>query len=135
MPAISTTTALAGAPNGQPAMQAVPYFSGTTNPRHLRALEALDRGPVHREAIDLISGCSNGPEMVAELRRRGLEIPCRRVTLRDLDGLTTRGGRYYLTERDRDALVRWQDDAKPPRVDTNPGAGLLRLVALLGLAL
>ena len=129
----TSTEALAGAPNGQPATQAVPHFAGTTNPRHLRALEALDRGPVHREAVDLISGASNGPELVAELRRRGLEIPCQRVKLSDLDGLTTRGGRYYLTERDRDALVRWHDEAQPQRVDSTPRAGLVRLLSLLGL--
>ncbi|MBV5294930.1 MAG: hypothetical protein JZU58_21540 [Curvibacter lanceolatus] len=113
-------------------MQVAPYFSGTTNPRHLRALEALERGPVLREALDLLVGAANGPELVAELRRRGLEIPCQRVKLSDLDGLTTRGGRYYLTARDSEALARWRDDAKPRRVDSTPGAGLVRLLHLLG---
>ena len=125
------TPAIAGAP----AAQAVPYFAGTANPRHLRTLEALEQGPVYREALDLLAGASNGPELVAELRRRGLEIPCQRVKLSDLDGLTTRGGRYYLTGRDHEALVRWRGDAKPPRVDSAPGAGLLRLLALVGFAL
>jgi hypothetical protein len=113
----------------------VPFFSGTSNPRHLRALEALERGPVLREALDLISGASNGPELVAELRRRGLDVPCLRVRVRSIDGRSTRCGLYALSDRDRDALVRWKDDAKPPRVDSTPGAGILRLLALVGGAL
>lgn len=113
----------------------MPYFAGTANPRHLRALEALERGPVYREALDLLAGASNVPELVAELRRRGLEIPCRRVKVRSIDGSTTRCGLYALSDRDRDALARWRDDAQPPRVDSTPGAGILRLLSLLGLAL
>lgn len=128
------TKAPAGASDGHPAMQAVPYFSGTTNPRHLRALEALERGPVHRQVIDLIAGGSNAPELVAELRRRGLEIPCQRVKVRSIDGRSTRCGLYVLSDCDRDALARWRDDAQPPRVDSTPGAGLVRLLKLFGLA-
>ena len=58
-------------------------FTGTDNPRHLRALAALLSHPVPREQIDAIAGCSNGPELIAELRRRGLgkdHLPCERIT-------------------------------------------------------
>jgi len=61
-------------------------FSGTTNPRHLRAIAALLRRPMPREHLDREAGCSNGPDLVLELRRRGLSIPCKRVTVFDRDG-------------------------------------------------
>lgn len=122
------------APAGALAAQAVPYFRGTSNPRHLRALEALERGPVYRDALDVIAGASNGPELVAELRRRGLDVPCLRVKVRSIDGRSTRCGLYVLSDRDRDAMARWRDDAQPQRVDSAPGAGLARLLSLLGLA-
>lgn len=51
-------------------------FLGTTNKRHLRVLAVLLVRRLFREELDKIAGCSNGPELVAELRRRGLEIPC-----------------------------------------------------------
>ena len=42
-------------------------FTGTDNPRHLRAIAALLRRPLPRENLDTVAGCSNGPELVAEL--------------------------------------------------------------------
>lgn len=51
-------------------------FLGTHNKRHLRVLAVLLVRRLFREELDKIAGCSNGPELVAELRRRGLEIPC-----------------------------------------------------------
>ena len=47
-------------------------FTGTDNPRHLRALTALLRRPVSREQLDSIAGCSNGPALISDLRDRGL---------------------------------------------------------------
>ena len=52
-----------------------PKFTGTDNPRHLRALAVLLRRPVPREQLDSLADASNSPELVAELRRRGLEVP------------------------------------------------------------
>jgi hypothetical protein len=75
-------------------------FSGTSNQRHLRALEALLRGPVARESLDRVAGASNGPELVAELRRRGLDVPCHRVPCLDRDGFVVRPGVYALTSAD-----------------------------------
>lgn len=82
-------------------------FRGTSNPRHLRAIEALRTRPMPREELDRRAGCSNGPELVAELRRRGLDCPCERVECYDRDGKTVRRGVYHLTSSDRRILSRW----------------------------
>ena len=55
----------------------------TDNPRHCRALALLLQRPAKREEIDSRAGCSNAPELIAELRRRGLEVPCERVPALD----------------------------------------------------
>ena len=82
-------------------------FTGTDNPRHLRALAALLRRPVPRENLDTEAGCSNGPELVAELRRRGLEVPCHRINFVDRDRFICRPGVYLLTDADRRKLHQW----------------------------
>ncbi len=84
-----------------------PKFSGTDNPRHLRAIDAFFRRPMPREHLDRAAGCSNGPELVAELRRRGLELPCERVPDHDRDGRPIKRGVYHLTTTDRRKLNRW----------------------------
>ncbi len=86
----------------------VTKFSGTDNPRHLRAIAALLRRPMPRESLDREVGCANGPELVAELRRRGLAVPCKRINFVDRDGFICRPGVYFLTEGDRRKLYRWQ---------------------------
>lgn len=82
-------------------------FQGTENPRHLRALQALLTRPVPRETLDSVAGCSNGPELIAELRRRGLEIPCERIRFIDRDGRLCRPGVYSLLSTDRALIYRW----------------------------
>ena len=82
-------------------------FTGTDNPRHLRAIAALIRRPMPRESLDKEAGCSNAPELVAELRRRGLEAPCERIKFVDRDGSHCRPGVYHLTDTDRHKLRRW----------------------------
>ena len=82
-------------------------FTGTDNPRHLRAIAALLRRPMPRENLDTEAGCSNGPELVAELRRRGLEVPCKRINFVDRDGFICRPGVYLLTDADRRKLHQW----------------------------
>ena len=82
-------------------------FTGTDNERHLRAITFLMRRPMPREALDREAGCSNGPELVAELRRRGLEIPCERINFIDRDGRKCRPGIYSLTISDRRLIHRW----------------------------
>jgi len=82
-------------------------FFGTHNKRHLRVLAVLLVRRLFREELDKIAGCSNGPELVAELRRRGLEIPCEPVTRLDKDGKPCRPGVYSLTDDDRLKIAKW----------------------------
>ena len=87
-----------------------PKFTGTDNPRHLRVLDALLKRPRRREDVDSIAGCSNGPELIAELRRRGLgdeHLPCKRIRFIDRDGYPCRPGVYSLTEQGRRAIFAW----------------------------
>lgn len=79
----------------------------TDNPRHLRALHALLKRPQRREHLDAVAGCSNSPELVAELRRRGLDVPCTRVQDIDRDGREIRRGVYGFTSKDRKAVHRF----------------------------
>lgn len=90
-----------------------PKFLGSQNPRHLRVLQALLVRPQPREQIDAVAGCSNGPELVAELRRRGLEIPCTKTKKKDRDGFDVLPGVYHLTQSDRRKLNAWK--RKTPR--------------------
>lgn len=82
-------------------------FSGTDNPRHLRAIHALMTRPQPREHLDRAAGCSNAPELVAELRRRGLDVPCERIHYTDRDGKDTRPGIYRFNDADRRKLNKW----------------------------
>lgn len=82
-------------------------FVGTANPRHLRALNGLLRRPMPREHIDFEAGCSNGPDLITELRRRGLEVPCTLTPVYDRDGREVKRGIYHLTPADRRKLNRW----------------------------
>lgn len=82
-------------------------FSGTDNPRHLRVIAALLRRAMKREHVDTEAGCSNGPELIAELRRRGLAIPCQRIEAIDRDGYPCRPGVYHFTQTDRRKVNAW----------------------------
>jgi len=82
-------------------------FKGTDNPRYLRALQALRVRPVPREQLDRVAGCSNGPELIAQLRRDGLEIPCTRTRKKDRDMFDCWPGVYSLTQADRRKLNAW----------------------------
>ncbi len=74
-------------------------------PRQERVLKVLLDRPVMREHLDIIAGCSNGPDLVAGLRRKGLAIPCYRVERIDKDGRSCFPGEYSLASDDK-ALVR-----------------------------
>jgi hypothetical protein len=82
-------------------------FTGTDNPRHLRVIHSLLIRPRKREEIDRIAGASNGPELIAELRRRGLSIPCTRASGIDRDGCPIKFGVYELDGNDRRKLKIW----------------------------
>jgi hypothetical protein len=74
--------------------------------RQKRALAALLKAPQMRERLDFISGQSNSPELVASLRRKGLELPCERIKKTDQDGNPCHPGRYSLTDRDKRLAVQ-----------------------------
>lgn len=82
-------------------------FTGTDNPRHLRVIHSLLIRPRKREEIDRIAGASNGPELIAELRRRGLRTPCQRAPGIDRDGYAIKFGVYEFDDDDRRKLVAW----------------------------
>ena len=82
-------------------------FTGTDNPRHLRVIQALMTRPLPREQLDSVAGASNGPELVAELRRRGLETPCTRTKKKDRDLFDCWPGVYHFTQQDRRRVRAW----------------------------
>ena len=82
-------------------------FTGTSNLRHLRTIQALMTLPITREHLDQIAGCSNGPELIAELRRRGLEVPCARTKKKDRDLFDCWPGVYHFTQTDRRRVLAW----------------------------
>lgn len=85
-------------------------FAGTANPRALRILNVLLHRTVSREELDKIAGCANGPDLVADLRSRGLgkdHFPCKRIKFVDRDGYTCRPGVYSLTEKGRRMVYAW----------------------------
>ena len=98
----------ASAPGTGAPIVAPTRFLGTENPRHLRVIHALLRRPMPREQLDEVSGASNGPDLVAELRRRGLEVPCTRTKKKDRDLFDCWPGVYHVTQRDRIRIARWQ---------------------------
>ena len=83
-------------------------FVGTDNPRHLRVIHVVLTRPIPREQLDEVAGCSNGPELVAELRRRGLQMPCSRTKKLDRDMFECWPGVYHFTQRDRRKLNAWK---------------------------
>jgi hypothetical protein len=91
-------------------------FKGTANPRALRVLHALRRRSMPREQIDCEAGCSNGPDLVFHLRKKGLAIPCTRVPVIDRDGREVKRGVYHLSERDRRAVAQWLAERETQRV-------------------
>lgn len=87
----------AGDATGRDQRQQLPSLT----PRHRRALLALLEGARTREEIDRITGASNGPDEVLQMRRRfKLVIPCTRKGARDMDGHPVEIGVYRLTDTD-----------------------------------
>lgn len=72
-------------------------------PRQRRLLDALCTAPrLFREEVDRITGASNGPQVVAELRHTWLvDIHMERVDRTDRDGKPCKPGVYSITERGR----------------------------------
>ncbi len=80
--------------------------------REKRAIMALLNQPVMRENLDLIAGCSNSPELVAGLRRKGLFVSCERVERYDKDGNVCYPGRYSFTQEDKEIVRDWVSQKK-----------------------
>lgn len=61
----------------------------------------LRRRGLMREEVDAVAGASNGPQVIAELRARGLgsELVCIRLHRTDRWGNSCRPGWYYLTPK------------------------------------
>jgi len=87
--------------------KAASKFTGTDNPRHLRAIHALMQRARFKNDLQSITGASNTPELVAELRRRGLDIPCEKVPVLDRDGLVAHPGIYSFNAQDRREINSW----------------------------
>lgn len=82
--------------------------------REKRALLALLQSPVPRESLDNISGCSNSPDLIMNLRRKGASIPCQRTAEKDRDGNVCRPGVYSLTSEDRAIVQGWLEQDNRP---------------------
>lgn len=84
-------------------------FLGTNNPRRIRALIALVyRDCVSREDLDKLAGCTNSPDLVAQLKKRcGLDIQTREVKVKDRDGKSTWYGEYSLAIEDKYRVKQW----------------------------
>lgn len=76
-------------------------FDGAKGPREFRFLQTIIHRHMTREEVDAVAGASNGPEIVNQLRSRGLELPCFRLGTMDRDGAWVYRGLYALTPKDR----------------------------------
>ena len=79
---------------------------GINTKRERRALLRLLASAAMREEIDNEAGCSNGPDLVLNLRERGLELPCKRLSFLDRDGRRCYPGQYRLSNSDRVKVTR-----------------------------
>ena len=94
--------------NSQTDLSPFTYFSGNVTRRQNTVIQALQRQPMAREALDEATGASNSPSLVLTLRRRGLDLPCHRVDAVDKHGQICRPGIYSLSTADRIKLHFWR---------------------------
>ncbi|HDR9512055.1 TPA: hypothetical protein QDC03_007301 [Burkholderia cepacia] len=80
-------------------------FIATENARHLWVLAALELRPMSREELDQRIGCS-APELVADLRVMGFDIPCEPAPAFDPDDLRAGCDVYCLSPADRKRITR-----------------------------
>lgn len=65
------------------------------------AVVALLAAPHSREQLDRVARCSNSPNVVMKLRRRGIEISTQRVVFEGPSGRKSWHGRYELSSEGR----------------------------------
>jgi hypothetical protein len=96
-------------PDPTKAESSAPNSANSTGPRFTerqhRALCALWVGPVMREHLDAAAGCSNAPDLISQLRSKGVLIDMEFVDSIDRDGRPCRPGRYSLAPGAREALA------------------------------
>ena len=81
-------------------------FDGAHSPREFRFLQTVLHRHMTREELDAVSGASNGPEIINQLRSRGLELPCFKLGTMDRDGAWVYRGLYALSHKDRGQVAR-----------------------------
>lgn len=82
-------------------------FAGTDNLMHLAVIHALLIRPRKHEEIDCIAGASLGLDVIADLRRFGLNILCRETPEIDRNGYPIQIVVYALDDNDRRKLAAW----------------------------
>jgi hypothetical protein len=85
-------------------------FKNCKNPRWKRAINILANGEISRVKLDDEIGCTNSPELISQLRKRGFDCPCDRRAGIDRDGRKCRYGVYYFTDLDRQLASEWLID-------------------------
>lgn len=75
--------------------------------RHLRLGKALINAPLTREQADRVAGASNSPQIISELRKKGLEAPCDLIPSQDRDGTPCKHGLYSFTDDDKAIFSSW----------------------------
>lgn len=68
----------------------------TLSPKQKRAVNALAESPKSREQMDAITGSSNSPDIIFQLKKKGYVIPCELMPVRNSFGEPTQAGRYCL---------------------------------------
>ena len=87
-----------------PVVRAAPKLT----PRQSRVCESLaQHRKLWREDVDRIAGASNGPEVMSQLRDKGLEWTCERIKKIDRDGQPCAPGMYSIDGVGRNTLARW----------------------------
>lgn len=79
--------------------------------RQTRTIKGLLNSPLKREELDRVAGCSNSPDLIACLRRKGLDVPCERLKVVNRDGHECDAGRYIFTDTDRQKVKAWLEVA------------------------
>lgn len=81
--------------------------------RQQRALRVLldTRAKVTVKVLIAETHVNNAPELIASLRRKGLEIPCEKQAFTTADGVPSKLGVYELTATDRPIALELMGNA------------------------